>query len=73
MRRTMPIRISGGPFDGGTIEAPRRTRPGLSLVLVSDDARGEYLLTARDGGVAAVHVTDAAAHGVRSRTIIAVR
>lgn len=58
MRATMLIRISGGPFDGGTIEAPRRTTAGLMLVLIHGDIRAEYQLVAADDQITAMPVTE---------------
>lgn len=60
MRGTMLIRISGGPFDGGTIEAPRRTTTGLVLALVHGDVRAEYQLVSEDGQITASPLTETA-------------
>lgn len=42
-----PVRLTihGGPFDGGAVEVPRRTPPGLRLRLTSDDVTASYLIT----------------------------
>lgn len=46
----MQIPILGGPFDGATLEVPRRTPVGLRLHLESEGALGEYRLCAHSNG-----------------------
>lgn len=40
----MLIAIQGGPFHGETIQAPRRTTPGLRLTLQNGSTEAEYRL-----------------------------
>ena len=48
------LTIQGGPFDGGAVEVPRRTPPGLRLSLTSDDVTASYRITAASGGTCVV-------------------
>ena len=51
-----PVRltIQGGPFDGGAVEVPRRTPPGLRLSLTSDDVTASYRITGTPDGTCVV-------------------
>ena len=48
------LKIQGGPFDGGAVEVPRRTPPGLLLSLTSDDVTASYRITGTASGVCVV-------------------
>lgn len=64
-RALMRIPIVDGPFEGGSIEAPRRTPEGLRLQLRSGELIAEYLLVLRpfEGVVASLSgSTEAATH-----------
>lgn len=43
------VALIGGPFDGGTLEVPRRTPAGLLLTLNDGPLTGDYRLTREPG------------------------
>ena len=50
----MNVPILGGPFHGGTIEAPRRTTAGLIVALDAGGVGADYRLASLDGRITAV-------------------
>ena len=44
------IAVVGGLFDGARVAVPRRTPPGLRMLLASADGAGEYLLVGGPNG-----------------------
>lgn len=65
----MDVLILGGPFNGGAIDVPRRTPPGLLMTLASDRVSAEYRLALVDGVVTAVPsdlVEDAPPYALRT-------
>lgn len=61
----MRLEIHGGPFDGGVVAVPRRTRPGLLLDLSHAGISAEYRIE-RHGRSSVVTLVS------RSRELLAV-